>query len=490
MSFVNHSAHRPLEIFFIPFVAPGHMIPMIDLARAFATRQGVRVHIIITTHNALLFKSSIDQDVNSSNADIQLHILKFPSSQVGLPEGIENFNSITSPDMYSKVYQGISILQQPMEKLLHQNNPDCIISDMYYPWTNDLANQLGCPRLVFRVNSFFSLSVMESIRRYRPHDTVSSDSETFQVPGLPYHHCIEMIRSQLPDYVRTRTPYGDLMDTFIESEMRSYGVIVNSFYELESPYADHFRNVMGMKAWQVGPVSLCIKREVKDADDEQKKQHKCMSWLDSMEPNSVVYVSFGSMARFQKTQLIEIASALETCGYPFIWVVREPKEEGKNQGWLLGEFERRMNKKGIIIRDWAPQVTILAHPAIGGFVTHCGWNSVLESVAEGVPMITWPLFAEQFYNEKLVIEVLKIGVRVGVYEWEHLMEEGKIIVGRKKIEKAVKMLMDGGDEADEMKKRARQMSEKAKRAGEEGGSSCTNLIDLVEELKVVRHISI
>ncbi|RZC48471.1 hypothetical protein C5167_016892 [Papaver somniferum] len=374
MSFVNHSAHRPLEIFFIPFVAPGHMIPMIDLARAFATSQGVRVHIIITTHNALLFKSSIDQDVNSSNADIQLHILKFPSSQVGLPEGIENFNSIISPDMYSKVYQGISILQQPMEKLLLKNNPDCIISDMYYPWTNDLANQLGCPRLVFRVNSFFSLSVMESIRRYRPHDTVSSDMETFQVPGLPHHHRIEMTRSQLPDHVRTRTPYGDLMDTFRESEMRSYGVIVNSFYELESPYADHFRN--------------------------------CMSWLDSMEPNSVVYVSFGSMARFQKTQLVEIASALETCGHPFIWVVREPKEEGKNQGWLLGEFEKRMNKKGMIIRDWAPQVTILAHPAIGGFVTHCGWNSVLESVAEGVPMITWPLFAEQFYNEKLVIEVL------------------------------------------------------------------------------------
>ncbi|KAI3843593.1 hypothetical protein MKW92_020962 [Papaver armeniacum] len=453
MSFVNHSAHRPLEIFFIPFVAPGHMIPMIDLARAFATLQGVRVHIIITTHNALLFKSSIDQEVNSSNADIQLHILKFPSSQVGLPE-------------------------------------DCIISDMYYPWTNDLANQLGCPRLVFRVNSFFSLSVMESIRRYRPHDTVSSDMETFQVPGLPYHHCIEMTRSQLPDHVRTRTPYDDLMDTFRESEMRSYGVIVNSFYELESPYADHFRNVIGMKAWQIGPVSLCIKREVKDAVDEQKKQHKYMSWLDSMKPNSVVYVSFGSMARFQNTQLIEIASALETCGHPFIWVVREPKEEGKNQGWLLGELEKKMNEKGIIIRDWAPQVTILAHPAIGGFVTHCGWNSVLESVAEGVPMITWPLFAEQFYNEKLVIEVLKIGVRVGIDEWEHLMEEGKIIVGRKKMEKAVKMLMDGGDEADEMKKRARQMSEKAKRAVEEGGSSCASLIDLVEELKVVRHISI
>ncbi|KAI3856282.1 hypothetical protein MKX03_014872 [Papaver bracteatum] len=442
MSFGSHSALRPLEIFFIPFVAPGQMIPMIDLARAFATRQGVRVHIIITAHNALLFKSSIDQD-NSSNADIQLHILKFPSSQVGLPEGIENFNSITSPDMYSKVYQGISILQQPMEKLLHENNPDCIISDI----------------LVFRVNSFFSLSVMESIRRYRPHDTVSSDMETFQVPGLPYHHCIEMTRSQLPDHVRTRTPYGDLMDTFRDSEMRSYGVIVNSFYELESPYADHFRNVMGMKAWQIGPISLCIKREVKDTDEEQKKQHKYMSWLDSMKPNSVVYVSFGSMARLQETQLIEIASALETCGHPFIWVVREPKEEGKNQGWLLSEFEERLNKKGIIIRDWAPQVTILAHPVIGGFVTHCGWNSVLESVAEGVPIITWPLFAEQFYNEKLVIEVLKIGVRVGIYEWEHLMKEGKLIV-------------------------------KAKKAVEEGGSSCASLIDLVEELKGVSHISI
>ncbi|KAI3991141.1 hypothetical protein MKX01_022362 [Papaver californicum] len=448
----NHS-RRLLEIFCIPFVAPGHMIPMFDVARLFATCRGVRVHIITTTHNALLFKSSIDQEVNSSNADIQLHILTFPSSQVGLPEGIENFKSITSKDMYSKVYQGFSILKQPMEKLLHQNNPDCIISDMFYPWTTDLANQLGCPRLVFCGKGFFSLSVMESIRRYRPHDTVSSDMETFQVPGLPYHHCIEMTRS--------------------------YGVIVNSFYELESPYADHFRDVIGMKAWQFGPVSLCIKREVNDRNEEQEKQHKCMSWLDLMKPKSVVYVSFGSMARFQKTQLVEIASALAACGHPFIWVVREQRK-----------FEKRMNKIGMLIRDWAPQVTILAHPAIGGFITHCGWNSVLESVSAGVPMITWPLYAEQFYNEKLVIDVLKLGLTVGVYEWKHLTEEGKMIIGRKKIEKAVKILMDSGDEAEEIRKRARQMSEKAKRAVKEGGSSCASLIDLVEELKVVRHINI
>ncbi|OVA15877.1 UDP-glucuronosyl/UDP-glucosyltransferase [Macleaya cordata] len=456
--------HHQLHIFFLPFIAPGHMIPMIDIARLFATRPGIKVTIIITTHNSLLFNNSIDRDIISGH-QIQLHILKFPSSQVGLPEGIENFNSVTSPDMAPKLYQAISILQQSIEQLLRENHPDCIISDMFYPWTADLAKEIGCPRLVFQGTSFFSLSVMESIRCHKPHDTVSAETETFILPGLPDK--IHMTRSQLPDHVRTRNSYSKLMDVIKESELRSYGVIVNSFYELEPSYADHYRNFMGRKAWQIGPVSLCIKRE------EKVEKHDCLSWLDSMKPNSVLYISFGSLSRFPKAQLAEIASGLEASGHPFIWVVRErgkPSEEEDDQRrWLKEDMT-----KGMIIRGWAPQVAILEHPAIGGFVTHCGWNSVLESVAAGVPMIAWPLYAEQFYNEKFVTEVMKIGVRVGVQEWNSLMEEGKVPVKKERVKEVVSQLMDGGDEGKEMRKRAKELGEMAKRVVEEGGSSNAN----------------
>ncbi|XVE93402.1 hypothetical protein REPUB_Repub01dG0189000 [Reevesia pubescens] len=109
--------------------------------------------------------------------------------------------------------------------------------------------------------------------------------------------------------------------------------------------------------------------------------------------------------------------ALEASEQQFIWVVRRQKNNEEEEDWLLEGFEKRMEGKGVIIRGWAPQVLILDHEAVGRFVTHCGWNSTLEGVSAGVPMVTWPVFADQFYNEKLLTQVLKIGVDVGVQQY-------------------------------------------------------------------------
>ncbi len=132
---------------------------------------------------------------------------------------------------------------------------------------------------------------------------------------------------------------------------------------------------------------------------------------------------------------------------------------------------------------------ILEHAAVGAFMTHCGWNSTLEGVSSGVAMITWPISAEQFFNEKLVTDVLGIGVRVGSVEWMSFNVEKKALVGREKVEVAVKRLMggDGAAEAVEMRRRAREFAEKAKRAVEEGGSSSKDADALIEELKSCRN---
>ncbi|XP_042957819.1 UDP-glucose flavonoid 3-O-glucosyltransferase 7-like [Carya illinoinensis] len=114
---------------------------------------------------------------------------------------------------------------------------------------------------------------------------------------------------------------------------------------------------------------------------------------------------------------MEIAMGLEASGQQFIWVVKKDKNEKEDEDWLPMGFEKRMEGKGLIIRGLAPQVLILDHEAVGGFVTHCGWNSTLEGVTAGLPMVTWPLFSEQFVNEKLVTEVLKIGVPVGAQQY-------------------------------------------------------------------------
>jgi soyasapogenol B glucuronide galactosyltransferase len=474
-----------LKAIFLPFLVPGHMIPLVDTGRLFAMH-GVNVTIITTPANALLFQKAIDRDASSGH-QIKTHILEFPSAQVGLPKGIENFNMITSPDMSHKLYYAVSLLQKPIEQLFQDMRPDCIVTDMFYPWTVDSANKLGIPRLVFHGTSYFSLCAASCIKQYAPHQSVKSNTDTFLLPGLP--NKIEMTTSQLPRWVRTPEAYTQLMDKIKESEQRSYGAVMNSFHELESAYEEHYKSVMGIKAWSVGPISLWANSDATDKVERGNKattENEWLNWLNSKECNSVLYVSFGSLNKFSTSQLIELAHGLEASNHQFIWVVRL-KNKDEDEGWLR-DFEKRIKEsnRGLIIWDWAPQLLILEHPAIGGLVTHCGWNSILEGVTAGLPMITWPLYAEQFYNEKLVTDVIKIGVAVGVKEWRKMDEEAKETVKREEIEKAVTFLMGSGVEAAEMKNRARELGNAARSAVQSGGSSQSNLMGLIKELKSLK----
>ncbi|XP_039158401.1 scopoletin glucosyltransferase-like [Eucalyptus grandis] len=139
-----------------------------------------------------------------------------------------------------------------------------------------------------------------------------------------------------------------------------------------------------------------------------------------------------------------------------------------------------MDGKGLIIRGWAPQLLILDHESIGGFVTHCGWNSTLESISAGVPMVTWPMFADQFYNENLVVQVLGIGASIGSKSFA-MFGEGADLVNRDDIDKVVRRVM-AGEEAEVMRRRAKVIREMARKAVAEGGSSDSDLTSLIEEL--------
>ncbi|XP_043711387.1 scopoletin glucosyltransferase-like [Telopea speciosissima] len=474
------SEPHQLHTFFFPLMAQGHLLPAIDMARLFASR-GVKVTIITTPLNAPLFSNTIDRD-NQLGLDISVQLIPFPSEEAGLPQGCENVSSITNfSEMTPKFFNALDLLQKPLEELLQNHSPDCLVADMFFPWTTDIAAKFGIPRLIFHGTSLFSLCVLDSLKLYTPHEKIKSKTETFIVPGLPDQ--IELMKSQLPD--ETPSDLSKLNERVRESEGNCYGVLVNSFYELEPAYADHYRKVIGRKAWNIGPVSLSnrdIAYKAQRGNITFINEHACLSWLDSKKSNSVLYVSFGSVTRFTDSQMLEIAMGLEASGYPFIWVVRLKEED--EQRWMAEGFEERIKGKGLIIRDWAPQVLILDHPAVGGFVTHCGWNSTLESVSAGVPMITWPLFAEQFYNEKLVTQVLRIGVSVGVHERSKFGGGEKVAVKRRDIEKAVEQLMGGGEEAERMRSRAMELKEVARRAVEGGGSSYTDLTALIEELRL------
>ncbi|XP_058758829.1 probable UDP-glucosyl transferase 73B6 [Vicia villosa] len=457
----------PLKFHFIPYPAPGHMIPLCDIATLFASH-GHHVTIITTPSNAEILLKSVP-----SHQHISLHTVPFPSRQVGLPLGVENLASVNNVENSYKVHQATMLLQLPISKFVEQDAPDCIVADFMFLWADELANKLHVPRLAFNGFSLFAICAMESLKAHSYESSV--------IKGLP--HCIAL--NATPPEALT-----EFMEPLLETELKSYGLIVNNFTELDGEeYIEHYEKTTGHKAWHLGPVSLICRTTQEKADRGQTSAvsvDECLSWLNLKQPNSVLYICFGSLCHFSDKQLYEIASAIEASGHQFIWVVPEKKgtaeRNDRNEKWMPKGFEER--NTGMIIRGWAPQVVILGHPSISAFLTHCGWNSTVEAVSAGVPMITWPVHDEQFYNEKLITQVRRIGVEVGAEEWSIIgFMERKKLVGRDIIEKAVRRLMDGGIEADEIRHRAQEYAVKAKRAVQEGGSSHKNLMALIDDLK-------
>lgn len=467
-------------------MSQSHLIPFTDMAKLLA-RRGLKVTIMLTPLNAVRFNTILDQ-AKASNLNIQFLSLPFPCQQAGLPEGCENIDTLSSPDLIPQFFEASNMLQKPLEKWLEDlehSRPSGIISDTCLPWTSDLARRFKIPRFVFHGISCFTLLCSHNISHSKVLERLKSDSESFLVPNMPDR--TEFTMAQLPEITKQISgDLSDLMDQFKAAELSAQGILVNTFEELEPRYVKEYQKVVE-KIWCIGPLSLCNKSSIDEPE--------CMRWLDSMKPSSVIYVCFGSLCDLLASQLVELALGLEASNRPFIWVVRRGDYSTELEKWLVEEkFEKRIEGRGLIIRGWAPQVPILSHPAIGGFLTHCGWNSTLEGISAGLPMITWPMFAEQFYNEKLLAQVLRIGVRVGIQVCVKRGEEEKagVFVKREDVKKAIEQLMDEGEEGEERRKRARDLGGMAKRAVEEGGSSymnVTSLIQHISEQAIVSHDS-
>ncbi|KAL7247971.1 hypothetical protein ACSBR2_002801 [Camellia fascicularis] len=483
------ASSNQLHFVLIPLLAQGHMIPMIDMAKLFG-EQNVMVTLVTTPHNASRFSSTIDRAKASQNLPIHLLEIPFPCQEVGLPPDCENLDSVPSPDLIRKFYTALDSLQLQLEQKLQEQDtpPSCIISDKCLFWTSKTAKKFQVPRIVFHGMCCFSLLSSHNIMLHNAHRSVASDSEPFVVPGMPKR--VEITRTQLPGSFVALPNLNDIRDQMREAESTAYGVVVNSFTELEHGCVEEYGKALDKKVWSIGPVSLCNK-EVLDKFERGNKasidEKECIQWLNSMKPNSVLYACLGSQCRLVPPQLIELGLGLESSKHPFIWVIKTGGERFQElEKWLIDEnFEERVKGRGLVIKGWAPQLLILSHPSIKGFLTHCGWNSTIEGVCFGLPMVTWPMFAEQFLNEKLVVEILRIGVRVGVEVPVRWGDEDRVgvVVKREEVEKAIERVMEGGEEGDERRKRAIELGEKAKRAMENGGSAHLNISLLIEDIK-------
>ncbi|KAL5546036.1 hypothetical protein UlMin_005723 [Ulmus minor] len=470
-----------LHFVLIPLMSPGHLIPMMDMAKLLA-QHGMFVTIVTTPINASKFNSVIERETKSGFR-IQILTLPFPSEEFGLPEGCESFDKLPKRDLIKNFFQATGALQQPFEKLLQNLQPpaSCLVSGKNLGWTVETSRKLNIPRFFFDGMGCFSFSCSHNLETSRVHEGVSG-SESFVIPGLP--HRVELTKAKLPEYLNPRT--GDLAavrNKLRADEVVADGILVNTFEELEEEYVKEYKRVKGNKVWCIGPVSSCNKLKfdlVERGEMASIDVNDCLKWLDLWEPSSVVFACLGSIVGLKPWQLKEIGLGLEASNKPFIWVIRGEQSEVLEEG-----FKERTKERGLVIQGWAPQLLILSHPAIGGFLTHCGWNSTLEGISAGVPLLTCPLFAEQFFNENLVVDVLGIGAKVGVeaaVTWG-LEEKSGLVVRREDVRKAIVKVTDKGEEAEQRRNKARELGKIAKEAIEQGGSSYLNLESFIDHVK-------
>ncbi|CAI8614706.1 unnamed protein product [Vicia faba] len=486
-------ASKDLNLHFVlfPMMAPGHMIPMMDIAKILAQHHNdVIVTMLTTPQNASRF-SSIFQRFLQSGLQIHLVQLQFPSKEFGLPEGCENLDMLSSLGAASNFFNSTKFLQPEAETIFEELTPppSCIISDVCLPYTIHIARKFNIPRISFSGGScLFNLCMHNLFLNNMIETMASNESDYFVVPGIPDK--IEMTGPQTGLISK-----GEALKQFqydvLDAEMGTYGIIVNSFEELEPAYASGYKKVKNDKVWCIGPVSLSNTDSLEKVQRGHNNKNVSvdewthLKWLDSQKQESVVYASLGSLCNITLPQLIELGLALEATKRPFIWVIREGNHLEELGKWIEESgFEGRMNGRGLVIKGWAPQLLILSHPATGGFLTHCGWNSTIEAICAGVPMVTWPLFADQFLNEILVVQVLEVGVKIGVkspMRWGE-EEETSVLVYKENIEKGIERLMDETNEREERRKRIRELGEMAKKAVEKGGSSHSNVTLFIHDV--------
>ncbi|KAJ8634358.1 hypothetical protein MRB53_027694 [Persea americana] len=355
----------------------------------------------------------------------------------------------------------------------------CIIYGMLLSWVADVAHDLRIPSVALWVQPAAVMAVYYHYFNGYDHlmKRLEDDPDcVIELPGLP-----PLASQDLPNFFTSGSSSGDdehfnMLPSFkdqiqtFDKEVREFKlkprVLVNTFEALES---DALASVDRVGPIPIGPL---IRSDFFDANGEwatSEGSSHYMKWLDSKPASSVVYISFGTLVHPSKKQLDKILNGLFESGRPFLWVIRVP-DSGSDSGPeakirnLVGG-----TGQGLVVL-WCSQVAVLSHPATGCFLTHCGWNSTLESLVLGVPMVCFPQWTDQTTNGKLVEDVWKTGVRVKVNE-EGIMEGGE-------LKRCLEAVM--GEE--EIKKNAEKWRDLAREVVREGGSSDRNMRAFVEEM--------
>ncbi|XP_048140022.1 UDP-glycosyltransferase 76E2-like isoform X2 [Rhodamnia argentea] len=339
----------------------------------------------------------------------------------------------------------------------------CIIYDAIVYFSEAVARDLKIPSIAFHTSSAATTAVRPILIQLMAQGHIPAPGTMLEVP-VPLHQPLRF--KDLPIF-----NVGSL-DYFLEGVALTYNlrsssaIILNTVHCLEESLLAQLRQKYQVPIFPIGPLH---KFSPTSAVSLLQEDTGCIPWLDKQTHNSVIYVSLGSVAHMNQDQLSEMAWGLANSKEPFLWVIRPGTIPGSEWTESMDEeFEECVKDRGCIVK-WAPQKKVLAHDAVGGFWSHCGWNSTLESICEGVPMICQPCFGDQ-----------KVNARYLTHEWMVGLDlEGEIERGA--VERAVRTLMKE-KEGEEMRQRVLDLKHKVDVSIGDGGSSCHYLSELAELL--------
>ncbi|KAF6158669.1 hypothetical protein GIB67_040183 [Kingdonia uniflora] len=438
-----------------PFMAQGHIIPCLALALQLEQKTNCRIIIVNTPLNIRNIRSSLPP-----NTSIRLKELPFTSTDHGLPPDSENTDVLPYP-LIMRLLDASKTLKQSFNKFVVDltkqqdgNPPVCIIADMFLGWTVEIAKELGIFHSIFNTGGAYGTAIYYSLWIHLPHCKTTSDE--FLLPDFPEASVIH--RTQLANHL-SNADGSDSWSIFNQSVLplwfKSDGIIFNTIEGLEKTGLEYFRrNMTGRPVWCIGPVRCSSIRPQKKSGIGSDQ---CINWLDTHPPASVLFVSFGSQNSISCQQMMELAIGLEKSKKSFIWVIRPPLEfylsEEFQSKWLPKGFEDRIKEgnRGLLVHKWAPQLEILSHRSTAAFLSHCGWNSTLESLIHGVPIIAWPLAGEQHYNSKFLVEVAGVCVEVARGNVSDIKHEDVVRV--------IELVMGGTEKGEDMRKKVTKVAE-------------------------------
>ncbi|CAJ1952964.1 unnamed protein product [Sphenostylis stenocarpa] len=459
----------------------GHLVSTIELCKLILTHNpSLSVHILITiapydTSSTSHYISTLSTTLPS----ITFHNL--PTFQ--LPPTLLSSSLNHEALLFHLLHHNHPHIHQTLLSISKTHTIQALILDILCSQSISIASQLNLPAYIFcsaSASTFASFLYLPTL--HHTYDKCFKELNSFlDIPGVPPMPSRDMPKPLLE---RNDEAYQHFLNCAFAAP-KAAGFIINTFEALEPRSIKAISDGLCLPNSPTSPL-YCLGPIVTTTDQKNTSDHECLRWLDSQPSKSVVFLCFGSLGVFSKEQLCEIAIGLEKSVVRFLWVVRNPvtdqkhnlalgSQEDPDLDSLLPEgFLNRTKEKGLVVKNWVPQVEVLKHDSVGGFVSHCGWNSVLEAVCAGVPLIAWPLYAEQRFNRVVLVEEMEVAL------WMHESESG--FVAATEVEERVNELMES-ERGKRVRNRVMVLKDEAKASLMEDGSSHVALNKLLDSLK-------